>query len=193
MIPELEPRIFSFNSPHGACERCTGLGSMMEIDPELVVPDPTLSIGEGAIAPWANSSSNYYEQITAGARRASTGIDLEAPWDELARATSDLFLYGTDGDRIEVSYRNRYGRRRSYATRFEGIVAEPRAPLPRDRLRARRARRSRSSCRWCRARRARARGCGRSRARCSSAACAIHEFTAMSRASARSSGSTRSS
>ena len=65
VIPELEPRIFSFNAPHGACERCTGLGSMMEIDPTLVVPDPSLSIAAGAIAPWANSSSNYYEQLVA--------------------------------------------------------------------------------------------------------------------------------
>src|SRR6184192_1836661 len=64
VIPELEPRIFSFNSPHGACPRCTGLGSQMEIDPELVVPDPSLSIGEGALAPWAASTSQYYEQIT---------------------------------------------------------------------------------------------------------------------------------
>src|SRR6187200_138189 len=60
-MPELEPRIFSFNSPHGACERCTGLGSQREIDPELIVPDPALSIAEGAFAPWANSSSSYYE------------------------------------------------------------------------------------------------------------------------------------
>jgi excinuclease ABC subunit A len=121
VIPELEPRIFSFNSPHGACERCTGLGSMMEIDPELVVPDPSLSVGEGALAPWANSSSSYYEQITQ-ALAEKYRIDLEAPWSELGDDERDLFLYGTDGDRVEVSYRNRYGRRRSYATRFEGIV-----------------------------------------------------------------------
>src|SRR5258705_511641 len=63
-LVELEPRIFSFNSPHGACDRCTGLGSQMEIDPELVVPDPSLSIDEGALAPWQGSSSNYYEQVT---------------------------------------------------------------------------------------------------------------------------------
>ena len=69
-LVELEPRIFSFNSPHGACPRCTGLGSQMEIDPELVVPDPTLSIGEGAIAPWAASASDYYDQLIAGDRRA---------------------------------------------------------------------------------------------------------------------------
>jgi excinuclease ABC subunit A len=121
VIPELEPRIFSFNSPHGACPRCTGLGSQMEIDPELVVPDPSLSIGEGAIAPWAGSSSQYYEQITQAIAERYR-IDLEAPWRELDDDQRDLFLHGTNGDRIEVSYRNRYGRRRSYATRYEGIV-----------------------------------------------------------------------
>ncbi|HEU4975895.1 MAG TPA: excinuclease ABC subunit UvrA [Baekduia sp.] len=122
VIPELEPRIFSFNSPHGACERCTGLGSQMEIDPMLVVPDPSLSLGEGVIAPWANSASNYYEQITE-AIAEKYGVDLETPWAKLPAKQQDLFLYGTNGDRVEVTYRNRYGRRRSYATRFEGIVA----------------------------------------------------------------------
>jgi excinuclease ABC subunit A len=121
VIPELEPRIFSFNSPHGACERCTGLGSQMEIDPELVVPDPALSIGEGALAPWANSASDYYEQITQ-ALAEKYGIDLDVPWMQLADAHRDLFLYGTDGDRVQIRYRNRYGRLRSYSTRFEGIV-----------------------------------------------------------------------
>jgi excinuclease ABC subunit A len=120
-LVELEPRIFSFNSPHGACDRCTGLGSQMEIDPELVVPDPTLSIAEGALAPWANSTSNYYEQVTeAIADRYS--VDLEAPWEDLPEEHRDLFLQGTNGEPVHVSYRNRYGRRRSYATRFEGIV-----------------------------------------------------------------------
>src|SRR5689334_624316 len=122
VIPELEPRIFSFNSPHGACERCTGLGSQMEIDPLMVVPDPSLSLGEGAIAPWANSASNYYEQITE-AIADKYGVDMETPWGQLSAEQQDLFLYGTNGDRVEVSYRNRYGRRRSYSTRFEGIVA----------------------------------------------------------------------
>ncbi|MEA2229177.1 MAG: excinuclease subunit, partial [Solirubrobacteraceae bacterium] len=121
VIPELEPRIFSFNSPHGACPRCTGLGSQMEIDPDLVVPDPSLSICEGAIAPWAGSSSQYYEQITQ-AIAEKYRVDLEAPWRDLEQDERDLFLNGTNGDRVEVSYRNRYGRRRSYATRFEGIV-----------------------------------------------------------------------
>jgi excinuclease ABC subunit A len=120
-LVELEPRIFSFNSPHGACDRCTGLGSQMEIDPELVVPDPTLSIAEGALAPWANSTSNYYEQVTeAIAERYD--VELEAPWEDLPEEHRELFLQGTNGEPVQVSYRNRYGRRRSYATRFEGIV-----------------------------------------------------------------------
>ncbi len=120
-LVELEPRIFSFNSPHGACDRCTGLGSQMEIDPELVVPDPTLSIAEGTLAPWANSTSNYYEQVTE-AIADRYGVDLETPWEELSQEHRDLFLEGTNGEPVHVSYRNRYGRRRSYATRFEGIV-----------------------------------------------------------------------
>jgi excinuclease ABC subunit A len=120
-MPELEPRIFSFNSPHGACERCHGLGSQMEVDPELVVPDPQLSIAEGALAPWAASSSNYYEQITAAVAE-QYGVDLERPWAKLPAKQRDLFLYGIGEDRVQVTYRNRYGRRRSYAARFEGVV-----------------------------------------------------------------------
>ncbi|HEV2057780.1 MAG TPA: excinuclease ABC subunit UvrA [Solirubrobacteraceae bacterium] len=120
-MPELEPRMFSFNSPHGACERCTGLGSQREIDPELIVPDPALSIGEGALAPWANSTSNYYEQITE-AIAERYGVDLEAPWSELSEDARELFLSGTNGNPVQVTYRNRYGRQRSYQTRFEGII-----------------------------------------------------------------------
>jgi excinuclease ABC subunit A len=118
---ELEPRIFSFNSPHGACPRCTGLGSQMEIDPELVVPDPTLSIGEGAIAPWAVSASDYYDQLTQAIAERYR-VDLETPWEDLPAQSREFFLYGTNGDRVQVSYRNRFGRRRSYSTQFEGIV-----------------------------------------------------------------------
>jgi len=120
-IPELEPRIFSFNSPHGACERCTGLGSQMEIDPDLVVPDPSLTIGEGALLPWATSASNYYEQITQ-AIAETYGVNLECPWDKLPQDQQDRYLYGTGDERVHVSYRNRYGRQRSYATQFEGII-----------------------------------------------------------------------
>jgi excinuclease ABC subunit A len=120
-LVELEPRIFSFNSPHGACPRCTGLGSQMEIDPELVVPDPTLSIGEGAIAPWAASASEYYDQLIQAISERYR-IDLETPWEDLPEGSQDFFLHGTNGDRVQVSYRNRFGRRRSYATTFEGII-----------------------------------------------------------------------
>ena len=190
-LVELEPRIFSFNSPHGACDRCTGLGSQMEIDPELVVPDPSLSIGEGALAPWANSSSNYYEQVTE-AIAERYGVDLEAPWEELPEEQRDLFLHGTNGEPVQVTYRNRYGRRRSYATRFEGIVKNLAAPLPRDRLGvdAREDRGVHVAAR--RARCAAARACARSRARCSSAARGSRT-SARSRRGARSSGSRRSS
>ena len=120
-MPELEPRIFSFNSPHGACPRCTGLGSQMEIDPDLIVPDPTLSIGEGAIAPWAASASNYYDQLTQSIAERYD-VDLETPWEDLPQDARDFFLNGTDGDRIHISYKNRFGRRRSYSTSFEGII-----------------------------------------------------------------------
>jgi excinuclease ABC subunit A len=120
-MPELEPRMFSFNSPHGACPRCTGLGSQMEIDPDLVVPDPSLSLAEGAILPWASGATSYYEQITqAIAERYE--IDLDTPWEDLSEDQQDLFLHGTNGDRVYVSYRNRMGRKRSYMTAFEGIV-----------------------------------------------------------------------
>jgi excinuclease ABC subunit A len=120
-MPELEPRMFSFNSPHGACPRCTGLGSQMEIDPDLVVPDPSLSLNEGAILPWSTSSSEYYEQMTqAIAERYE--VDMDTPWDELPDEVRETFLYGTDGDRLYISYKNRFGRRRSYMATFEGII-----------------------------------------------------------------------
>jgi excinuclease ABC subunit A len=93
----------------------------MEIDPELVVPDPSLSLGEGAILPWSTSASNYYEQMTqAIADRYE--VDMETAWDELPEEVQECFLYGTNGDRIYISYKNRYGRKRSYTTSFEGIV-----------------------------------------------------------------------
>ncbi len=120
-LPELQPRIFSFNSPHGACPRCMGLGSQQRIDPDLLVPDPTVSVGEGALVPWSVGSSSYYESViqAIGDRYE---IDLDRPWDELSEDEQSLFLFGTGDDKIYVQYRNRMGRRRSYMTRFEGIV-----------------------------------------------------------------------
>jgi excinuclease ABC subunit A len=117
-LPELQPRIFSFNSPHGACPRCTGLGAQQEIDPDLLVPDPTLPLAE-ALVPL---SGNWYEAvIQAIADRYE--IDLDTPWQDLPKEQQDLFLYGTGGERIYVSYRNRMGRKRSYMLAFEGLVS----------------------------------------------------------------------
>jgi len=120
-MPELEPRIFSFNAPQGACERCSGLGHQLEIDPELVVPNQDLSIAQGALAPWAGSSSGYYEQMTA-ALAERYKIDVEKPWRSLTAKQREIFLYGTNGERVDVRYRNRFGRERNYAARFEGII-----------------------------------------------------------------------
>ncbi len=122
-LPELQPRIFSFNAPHGACPRCTGLGSQQEIDPDLLVPDPSLSIDDGALVPWSvGGSSGFYEAvIQAIADRYE--IDTSKPWAELTDAERDRFLNGTDGEKIYVQYRNRMGRRRQYMLAFDGIVA----------------------------------------------------------------------
>jgi excinuclease ABC subunit A len=120
-LPELEPRIFSFNSPHGACPRCTGLGAQLEVDPDLVVPDPTLSIGEGALVPWSVMNSNFYESVIQGIADRWE-IDLETPWQDLPEEQRNLFLEGTGGERVYVQYRNRMGRKRSYMLSFEGIL-----------------------------------------------------------------------
>jgi excinuclease ABC subunit A len=120
-IPELEPRIFSFNSPHGACDRCHGLGFQRVIDPELVVPDPTLSLGEGALQPWNRGISAYWKRLIASVAEAYD-VDLDKPWSKLTKEEREIFLYGTGEERHHVSYTNRFGRRRSYRVRFEGIV-----------------------------------------------------------------------
>ncbi|CAB4930300.1 unannotated protein [freshwater metagenome] len=120
-MPELEPRSFSFNSPHGACQRCTGLGSQMEIDPDLIVPDPTLTISEGALAPWGAGASRYYESVTL-AMAEQWGIPLDVPWADLAQEHRDLYLTGTGEERVTVRYRNRQGVQRTYEVRFEGIL-----------------------------------------------------------------------
>ncbi|HEY6016134.1 MAG TPA: hypothetical protein VIU16_05050, partial [Gaiellaceae bacterium] len=120
-LPELQPRVFSFNAPHGACPRCTGLGAQQEIDPDLLVPDPSLSISEGALVPWSVGNSGFYESvIQAIAERYE--IDLDAPWQDLTEEQQNLFLFGTNGDRVYIQYRNRMGRRRAYMLAFEGIV-----------------------------------------------------------------------
>jgi excinuclease ABC subunit A len=121
-MPELEPRIFSFNSPHGCCHRCHGLGFQRVIDPELIVPDPTLSIAEGALEPWTKAASRYHRRLLEAVAEAN-GIDVDTPWQDLAQRDRDLLLEGTGGDRHTVSYRNRFGRRRTYTVRFDGMLA----------------------------------------------------------------------
>ena len=122
-LAELQPRIFSFNAPHGACPRCTGLGSQQEIDPDMLVPDPSLSIDDGALVPWSvGGSSGFYEAvIQAIADRYE--IDTSKPWEELSEDEQKRFLYGTDGEKVYVQYRNRMGRRRQYMLAFDGIVS----------------------------------------------------------------------
>ncbi|HEY6113966.1 MAG TPA: excinuclease ABC subunit UvrA, partial [Gaiellaceae bacterium] len=120
-LPELEPRVFSFNSPHGACPRCTGLGAQLEIDPDLLVPDTSLSIEEGALVPWTIGSQSFYDSvIEAIAERYEIPVDV--PWRELTMEQQNRFLEGTDGERIFVTYRNRMGRKRQYTMAFEGLA-----------------------------------------------------------------------
>jgi excinuclease ABC subunit A len=118
---ELAPRNFSFNSPYGACERCDGLGTRYEVDPELVVPNDDLSISEGAIAAWAGFRSHYFERVLASVAK-EYNFSLDTPWKKLKKSAKNAILYGTGNTPIRVSYRNRYGRQRSYTTQFEGVV-----------------------------------------------------------------------
>ena len=119
---ELAPRNFSFNSPYGACPHCDGLGTNFEVDPELVVPDPSLSLADGALAPWASGYSQYYERLLESTAE-ELGEDFRAPWESLSPKSQAVFLHGGLGKRVQVRYRNRYGRSRSYNARFEGVIA----------------------------------------------------------------------
>ncbi|HEX2024868.1 MAG TPA: excinuclease ABC subunit UvrA, partial [Actinomycetota bacterium] len=117
---ELAPRNFSFNSPYGACQTCDGLGTRLEVDAELVVPDPDLSIREGAIAPWNSTRLEYWNRVLEAVADAH-GFSLDTPWRRLGHRARDVILYGSDKD-IYVRYRNRYGRQRAYWTTFEGVI-----------------------------------------------------------------------
>jgi excinuclease ABC subunit A len=118
---ELEPRSFSFNSPWGACPDCTGLGTRMEVDPELVVGDPDLSLAEGAISVWSGGHVNDYFLRLMDALGSSLGFSVNTPWARLPAAAKKALLYGY-GDQVHVKYKNRYGRERSYYTNFEGAI-----------------------------------------------------------------------
>ncbi|GAC1329655.1 MAG: excinuclease ABC subunit UvrA [Mycobacteriales bacterium] len=118
---ELEPRSFSFNSPYGACPECTGLGVRKEVDPELVVADPELSLGGGAIAPWSSGHNIEYFGRLLQALGDSLGFSLDTPWERLPAKAQKAVLYGHDAQ-VHVRYRNRFGRERSYYTAYEGVV-----------------------------------------------------------------------
>ncbi len=121
-VDELEPRSFSFNAPFGACPECHGLGTRMEVDPELVVPDPTASVADGAIAPWSyNQVSEYFLRITQ-ALAEEMGFSTSTPYGDLPQKVQDVLMHGHP-DKVHVTYKNRYGRQRSYYTAFEGAIA----------------------------------------------------------------------
>ena len=118
---ELEPRSFSFNSPFGACPECTGLGNKMEVDPDLVIPNPDLTLEEGAIDPWASGHIfDYFFRLTK-ALSNELGFALDVPWKKLPVKARTALLHGNDHE-VQVKYKNRYGRQRTYSTGFEGVI-----------------------------------------------------------------------
>ena len=120
-VPEPEPRNFSFNNPHGACPVCTGLGSQLVVDADLVVPDPSLSLSQGAIAAWSRSQFFYPELLESVSKYF--GIDMDKPWSKLTKQQQSLLLNGTGEKKIRFGYKNQYGHSRWYEAPFEGVVA----------------------------------------------------------------------
>ena len=117
---EPAPRNFSFNSPYGACPTCDGLGTTYEVDPELVIPDPDLSLAGGAIAPWRSAHTQYFTRLLETVAEEHE-IDLDAPWQSLPAKQQKLILHGT-GEKLTVRYKNRYGRVRTYSSEYEGVI-----------------------------------------------------------------------
>ncbi len=119
-LEEIEPRTFSFNAPYGACPECTGIGSRLEVDPELVIPDEEKSLAQGAVLPWAQISSDYFARVlTALADELEFSMDV--PWRALPERARQAVLHGQNHE-VKVRYRNRWGRERQYSTGFEGVV-----------------------------------------------------------------------
>ncbi|MFC8851300.1 MULTISPECIES: excinuclease ABC subunit UvrA [unclassified Micromonospora] len=120
-IEDLEPRVFSFNAPYGACPECTGLGTKKEVDPELVVPDPERTLREGALQPWSSGHNLEYFLRLLEALGEAEHFDVDTPWRALPARAQKTILHGS-GDQVHVRYRNKFGRERSYYTGFEGVV-----------------------------------------------------------------------
>ena len=118
---ELAPRNFSFNSPYGACASCKGLGTKFEVDPELVVPDPDISIMDGAIAPWSGAKGEYFARVLEAVSEAYD-FKLSTPYAKLTKAQQKILMFGTGSKTVHVEYRNRYGRTRAYNSQYEGVV-----------------------------------------------------------------------
>jgi len=121
-LDEVEPRTFSFNAPYGACPECTGIGTRLEVDPELLVPDDELTLAEGAIAPWASGSgsADYFQRVMRGLSD-QLGFSMDTPWRALPKRATAALLQGHEHE-VHVRYRNRFGRERAYSTGFEGVV-----------------------------------------------------------------------
>ncbi|ASN20332.1 excinuclease ABC subunit UvrA [Arthrobacter sp. YN] len=121
-IDEIEPRSFSFNNPFGACSACSGIGTKLEVDEELIVPNPELSLGEGAIAPWSlgTATTEYWNRLLEGLAH-ELGFSMKTPWEELSKEVRNTVLHGKD-HKVVVQYKNRFGRERKYSTGFEGAI-----------------------------------------------------------------------
>jgi excinuclease ABC subunit A len=117
---EPAPRNFSFNSPYGACPTCDGLGTTFEVDPELIVPDPDLSLLDGAIAPWRSATTQYFTRMLESVAEVH-GVEMSAPWRSLTAKQQKVILHGVKG-KMTVKYKNRYGRTRSYSAEYEGVI-----------------------------------------------------------------------
>jgi excinuclease ABC subunit A len=121
-IDEIEPRSFSFNNPFGACAACSGIGTRLEVDEELIVPNPELSLAEGAIAPWSmgTATTEYWNRLLEGLAK-EVGFAMTTPWEKLGKDVRQIILHGKD-HKVVVQYRNRFGRERKYSTGFEGAI-----------------------------------------------------------------------
>ncbi|WGV59561.1 excinuclease ABC subunit UvrA [Brevibacillus brevis] len=120
-IGDLEPRIFSFNSPFGACSECDGLGVKLEVDPDMVVPDATKTLDDGAIGAWEPKTSTYYQQLLESACR-HFNIRMDVPYEELTAAHRQILMYGSEGEKIHFRYENEFGQVREAVVPFEGVV-----------------------------------------------------------------------